>query len=111
MWLNDAASPRMPDFRDDLLQRTAATSQRPRWSFPERWLPMTAITAGRRAMRPVPWRTVGLLALLVALLTAGALIYAGSRSNPAPMLGPAANGVASYGTGGEHYTHSPTSAP
>jgi Tol biopolymer transport system component len=109
MWLNDAASPRMPDFRDDLLQRTAATSQRPRWSFPERWLPMTAITAGRRAMRPVPWRTIALLALLVALLTAGALIYAGSRSNPAPMLGPAANGLVAYDTGGDLYTVDPAS--
>jgi len=106
-WLNEAASPRMPDFRDDLLQRTAATSQRPRWSFPERWLPMTAITAGRRAMRPVPWRTIGLLALLVVLLTATALIYAGSRSNPAPMLGPAANGVVAYDTEGDIYTVDP----
>jgi len=107
MWLNDAASPRMPDFRDDLLQRTAATSQRPRWSFPERWLPMAAITAGRRAMRPVPWRTIALLALLVVLLTATALLFVGSRVQPAPMLGPAANGLVAYEKAGDIYTADP----
>ena len=108
MWLNDAASPRMPDFRDELLQRTAATGQRPRWSFPERWLPMAAVTAARRTLRPIPWRTVGILALLILLLTATALIVAGSRADPAPMLGPAANGLVAYDTEGDIYTVDPS---
>ena len=41
--LTAIAAPRMPDYVDDLLARAAATRQRPRWTFPERWLPMGAI--------------------------------------------------------------------
>ena len=97
----------MPDFRDDLLQRTAATRQRPAWSFPEGWLPMTAVTAGRRTIRTVPWKTVALLALLVLLLTAAAVLFAGSQPRPAPMLGRAANGLVAYETDGDIYTVDP----
>jgi len=106
-WLDDAASPRMPDFRDDLLQRTAATRQRPAWSFPERWLPMTAVTAGRRTIRTVPWKTVALLALLVLVLTAAAVFLAGSHPRPAPMLGRAANGLVAYAADGDIFAVDP----
>ena len=41
--LTAIAAPRMPDYVDDLLAQAAATRQRPRWTFPERWLPMGAI--------------------------------------------------------------------
>ena len=112
-WLTEAASPRMPDFRDELLQRTAATRQRPGWSFLERWVPTTGITAVRRTLRPVPWRTVALLALLALLLAATAMLYAGSRPGPVPLLGPApmlgvaGNGLVAYETGGDIYAVDP----
>ena len=69
-WLADTATPRVPDFTDDILQLTAGTRQRPRWRFSERWLPMSVITLGRQTFKPLPWRAIGLLAVL-ALLLAG----------------------------------------
>jgi Tol biopolymer transport system component len=82
-----------PDYRDELVQRVARTPQRPAWTFPERWLPMSVITLGRLAPRPLPWRTLGLLAVLALLLAVALAIYVGSPRNlPAP-FGPARNGV------------------
>lgn len=107
-WLGDTAAPRMPDFRDDLLRQTATTRQRPPWSFPETWLPMTAVSAGRRTIRTVPWKTVALLALLILTLTAAAVLFAGSRVRAAPVLGPAANGLVAYGADGDIYTVDPS---
>jgi hypothetical protein len=98
--LDDLAVPRLPDYADDLFARTAATRQRAGWSFPERWLPMSAIT-GRFAFAPrVPWRVGVALALLLAAAIIG-LIVAGSRSSrvPAP-FGPAGNGAIPYISGG-----------
>jgi Tol biopolymer transport system component len=107
-WLSDTAAPRMPEFRNDLLQQTAQMRQRPRWSFPERWLPMSVITLGRRTIRPVPWRTVGLLALLILLLALAVFAIGTSRPRPAPMLGVAANGLVAYGSVGDIFTVDPS---
>jgi len=41
--LTDLAAPRIPDYVDEVPAVTAATRQRPRWTFPERWLPMAVI--------------------------------------------------------------------
>ena len=73
-WLADTATPRVPDFSDDILWLTARTRQRPRWSFAQRWLPAGLLAFGRRTLRPVPWRTLGLLAAL-ALLIAAAVAF------------------------------------
>jgi len=57
-----------PDYVNDLLQRTAATRQRPAWSALERWIPMADLT-GRLATAPrVPWRQVATALLIIALL-------------------------------------------
>lgn len=101
--LDDLAVPRLPDYADDLFARTAATSQRPGWTFPERWLPMSAIT-GRFAVAPrIPWRlTVAVALLLVAAIIV--IVVAGSRATkPAPPFGPAANGVIPYMSHGQMY--------
>jgi Tol biopolymer transport system component len=89
-----------PDYREDLVQKIAATRQRPAWALPERWIPMTAIALGR-PVRQVPWRTIGLAALLLLAIVAVALI-AGSqpRQLPAP-FGPAANGDLVLSEGGD----------
>lgn len=83
-----------PDYRDDIVQRVERTPQRRAWTFPERWLPMSVITLARQVMRPLPWRTVGLLAVLALLLVAALALYVGSQQTrlPAP-FGPAANGA------------------
>ncbi len=105
-WLVDAARPQTPDYFQNILAQTARTRQRPAWTFPERWLPVTIIARQRVSLRPMPWRGLALVALLLALLVAG-LIAAGSRPRlPAP-FGPAANGAIAYDNGGDIYTVDP----
>jgi hypothetical protein len=96
--LTDIASPRVPDYVDDLLAQTAATPQRPRWTFIERWLPMGAIARRPLFFPTVPWRTIVTVALLIALLAA-ALIVAGSQNKVPPPFGPARNGALAFGDG------------
>lgn len=80
-----------PDYRNDLVRQIAATRQRPAWTLPERWIPVTALALGR-PVRPIPWRTIGVVALLLVAIAAAAIIASGSqRRLPAP-FGPAANG-------------------
>jgi len=91
-----------PDYRDDLVQRFAATRQRPAWAFPERWLPMSVITLARQTLRPIPWRTAGLLAALALLLIAAivAFVVGSARDVPLP-YGLARNGSVAFEDGGD----------
>ena len=95
-----------PDYRDDVVQQTARTRQRPAWTFPERWLSMD-ITM-RRASVAARWRPIGLVLLVVALLLifiVGASIGT-RRSLPSP-LGPAVNGLIAYAADGDIYLGDP----
>jgi WD40 repeat protein len=93
--MTELAPARVPDYFDDMLRQTEGATQRPAWSFPERWLPVE-ITARPLSMRSFPWRPVLVLALVVALIAAGLALYAGSRNRvPAP-FGPAGNGLLMY---------------
>jgi Tol biopolymer transport system component len=96
--LTEIASPRVPDYVDDLLAQTAATPQRPRWTFPERWLPMGVIARRPLFFPTVPWRTIVTIALLIALL-AVAVFVAGSQTKVPPPFGPARNGALVFGEG------------
>jgi len=78
-----------------MLRTTATTSQRPSWSYPERWLPVE-ITARPLAMRSFPWRPVLILALVALLVAATVAVYVGSQSRIPPPFGPAGNGVLMY---------------
>jgi Tol biopolymer transport system component len=103
-----AAGP-TPDYRDDIVRQTAHVRQRPAWTFPERWLPMTAVTTRLSGAPPLPWRMLALVALLLVALVVGALLIAGARSRlPAP-FGPAANGQIAYAANGDIYTVDPVS--
>ncbi len=53
-----------PDYRDDLVQQVARVRQRPAWTFPERWLPMDLATKAVPGAPRIPWRIVGVVALL-----------------------------------------------
>jgi hypothetical protein len=94
--IDDLASATVPDYFDDILQRTTRSRQRPGWSSLERWLPMGVI-ARPVPLRPVPWRPIAIVVLL-GLLAAAALIYAGSRQHVPPPFGPARNGALVIGT-------------
>lgn len=101
--LDDLAVPRLPDYADDLFARTAATRQRPGWTFPERWLPMSALSRRFAAVPPVPWRIGVAVALLIAAAIV-ALIVAGSRiARVPPPFGPASNGGIPYISNGNVY--------
>ena len=68
---------------DDVLRQTARTRQRPAWTFPERWLPMTEITA--QAV-PEYRRPVVLLIAFLLLLAAFAVVASGIwRQQPTPL--------------------------
>jgi Tol biopolymer transport system component len=99
--LTELSLPRVPDYIDDTLRQTARTRQRPGWTFPQRWLPMDTALRVPVGMRQVPWRTIGILALLVIAL-AVAILAIGSRPHrlPAP-FGPAANGALLYDRAGD----------
>ena len=74
---DELAAPRTPDYLEAAIERASSRSQRPAWTFPERWLPMDIVT------RPVdprsPMRAIGILALIGVLIAAGlAAAYIGS---------------------------------
>ena len=81
-----------PPYRDDILRRAAATRQRPGWTFIERWLPVSAITRRLAAAPRVPWRAVGLAALLLIAVVIAALFVGSQQHRVPPPFGPAANG-------------------
>jgi WD40 repeat protein len=90
-FLQEAAAPRVPDYFDELLDRTKRTRQRPAWASVERWLPMQ-LTMRRSQLGAVPRLVLLLLiAVLVAALLAVAL-NAGTHRLPPP-IGPAGNGL------------------
>ena len=89
---DELATPRVPDYYDDVMTRTAATRQRPGWTFPERWLFMSALTRRFAAAPGIPWR-LGALVALLALAAVVAALAAGALLNRAPApFGPAGNG-------------------
>ena len=49
--LEELAAPRTPDYFDDILGQVDRTRQRPGWTFPERWLPMSAVSDRLRPRR------------------------------------------------------------
>ncbi len=106
-WLADTATPRLPDFTDDILWLTARTRQRPRWIFAQRWLPTSLLTLARRTFRPLPWLTLGLLAVLALLIVAAVAFYVGSQPRLPPPFGLAANGLVAYARAGDIYTVDP----
>lgn len=95
-----------PDYRDDIVRQTARIRQRPAWMFPERWIPMTAITTRVATTPRIPWRIVLVGALLFIALIA-ALLVAGSQRRLPPPFGLAANGHVAYAASGDIYTVDP----
>ena len=96
----------MPDYTDDILWQTAGSTQRPRWTFPERWIPERLIAAVRATAKPVPWRAIGVLVDPRPPGRAAAIYVGGQPRLPAP-FGQAANGLLAYEQAGDIHTVDP----
>jgi Tol biopolymer transport system component len=82
----------MPAYYDDILGQVARTRQRPGWTFIERWLPLTTLSARLATAPRVPMR-IAIALLLLLLAFAVSVLIAGSshQALPAP-FGVARNG-------------------
>ena len=98
---DELAAARTPDYLETAIERASSHSQRPAWTFPERWLPMDIAT--RPVRTPGFPRAIGILALIGILIAAGlAAAYIGSRSHvPARPFGLAANGQIAFTGNGD----------
>ena len=104
--LDDLSAGPAPDYFDDVFARTARMRQRPGWTFPERWLPVTDIARTRSFAPAPPWRLIAVALVLIALVLA-ALVVVGSQRKIAPPFGPARNGEIVYGSAGDLYVGDP----
>jgi Tol biopolymer transport system component len=100
--LADVAQPAYPDYIDDVLDQATRGSQRPAWTFPERWIPMRTLTESVPFAPRLPWRTLGVAALLL-LIAAIVAVAVGTRQRLAPPYGLAANGQIAYMVDGDIY--------
>ena len=92
----------VPDYRDEVVGRTATMGQRPAWRFPGRWLPIEDVAPGRGRSRTATVLVTALVvtALIVAMLAA----VVGSQRRPLPApFGPALNGAIYYAASGDIY--------
>jgi dipeptidyl aminopeptidase/acylaminoacyl peptidase len=104
---HELAQMRTPDYLEAAIERATERSQRPRWTFPERWLPVELVTS-RVPVARMPWRQIGVLALLAIVVIASLALYAGSQQRPLPApFGPAANGSIVFAIDGDIYTADP----
>ena len=90
----DLANASTPDYLEAAIEEASSRPQRPAWTFPGRWLPVQITTRAVPGAR-MPWRQLGILAIIGILLAAAAVAYSGARRSvaPAPPFGPAANGA------------------
>lgn len=102
--LSDLARGPYPDYIDDVLTTTARMRQRPAWMFPERWLPMVDIARQPVLAPRLPWRSVAMAMLLIALLLAAVAVFVGSQTRVPSPFGPARNGLVAYEAGGDIFT-------
>jgi WD40-like Beta Propeller Repeat len=97
-----------PDYRDEVLATATGSRQRPAWTFPGRWLPVTDIASPRTLAPRLLLRTIAVGLAIIALLLAVATVYLGSRQTKLPPpFGVARNGLVVYAAGGDIYAADP----
>jgi Tol biopolymer transport system component len=94
-WLAAGAAERSPEPLARALAATRRTRKRPRWTFPERWLPVQLTMSRTPSLRPI--FAIVSVALLIVTLVATAL-YVGSRP---PVPPPLRNGAVVYAEDGD----------
>jgi dipeptidyl aminopeptidase/acylaminoacyl peptidase len=107
MWLHEDAEAHVPDHLEEVLQRTAATRQRPAWSSLERWLSMDTTLRPGLVILPRGGRLLLVAAVIIALV-AVALIAVGSRPRLPEPFGTAQNGMLVTSRDGDIYLMDPT---
>ncbi|MFL5770478.1 MAG: hypothetical protein ACJ765_10410 [Chloroflexota bacterium] len=104
---DELADARTPDYLEDAIERASSNTQRPAWTFPARWLPMDIVMTRVPTSR-MPWRQLGVLALIAVLLAVALAAFVGSRlTKLPPPFGPAANGVVAMEQNQDLYTVDP----
>jgi hypothetical protein len=102
--LDEIAPASRPAYLDEVLAQTAGTRQRPRWSFPGRWIPGWLTTSVPASIAGVPPRSLALLVLVVLLVLAAAAVWVGQQNRVPPPFGPADNGELVYNQDSDLYT-------
>ena len=82
--LEELSAPRTPDYFDDILGQVGRTRQRPGWTFPERWIPMSAVSERLAAAPRAPVRAIVFVALLVLAAGRGHRDHRGQPAAPGP---------------------------
>ena len=100
----ELADARTPAYLEAAIERASSRSQRPAWTFPGRWLPMQLTTEAVPIARG-PWRLIGALALIGALIAVAMVAQVGSRPTQstlrAPAFGPAGTGLIALAKDGD----------
>ena len=101
----ELASASTPDYLEAAIERASSRPQRPAWTYPGRWVPLDITTRAAPVAR-MPWRQLGILALIGLLLAVAAVAFVGARRgpSPAPPFGLAANGAIAVEHGGDIVT-------
>ena len=87
-----------PDYLDDIVSRAEDTRQRPAWTFPERWLPMSV--AVRRDGIPRGALLFAVLVLLLVAAFATTIVLTGApKGPPAPFV--VSNGLIAFASGND----------
>ena len=97
-WLAEDPDQGPPEPLARALAATRRTRKRPRWTFPERWVPMQLAT--QRPAVPRAYLYLALIAVLIAALGVAVLLIGTPR---VPELAGGANGVIAYDAGGQLY--------
>jgi hypothetical protein len=104
---DELADARTPEYLEDAIERGSSNAQRPSWTFPSRWIP-AKIAGAPVPSTGLPWRQIGVLAVIAIILATLLAVVAGSHpTRLPPPFGPAANGVVAVAWNGDLYTVDP----
>src|SRR6478609_3280625 len=96
--LSEVGGAARPNYLDDIVTRAQHTRQRPTWTFPERWLPMSV--AVRREGIPRDAILFALLLLLLVAAFATTIVLTGAGTRPtAPLV--VTNGLVAINRGND----------
>ena len=97
-WLQEGPEQGPREALERALAASRRTSQRPGWTFSERWLPMQLTLARTPSLRPTLY--LALVALLIAALAAAAVLVGSVNRLPEP-FGLARNGAVAFERDGD----------